>query len=390
MSNAASKASPAVRFGINTRPHDGRILLIGDARSSFDYSLNGTVVPDRIGWYFKPDSSQDYKLVDDAAFILPGDGASGLPSTSYFLTYVSQFSVQLNLSALRVKPDLSGDLSNFARRQDDTGDESRLRKKMMVRIFWTANSGRTGYSQSGLFTVAHSRDPQLVDEVRVWMDQPEGQNGTEGTISGDASVEGGTGGVTYDGGKAQESPNNQLASGSRGGGGGGLSTGAIAGIAVGVSLALILLVAGLAWFLLRRRHRKQHEAACAARRLTSKTSVEDKDMQAAHVADSPRSPYLDGGTSTQNQSSPVSPLAGASHSEGDDDQAGFTPHEAEVAALRSSHSSADDHDDPAQATQGVSNTVAHLVEEGMTAEEIRRLEDEERQLDAEIERAARR
>jgi hypothetical protein len=38
----------------------------------------------------------------------------------------------------------------------------------------------------------------------------------------------------------------------------------------------------------------------------------------------------------------------------------------------------------------MSSNVAHLVEDGMTAEEIRRLEEEERELDDEIERAARR
>jgi hypothetical protein len=38
----------------------------------------------------------------------------------------------------------------------------------------------------------------------------------------------------------------------------------------------------------------------------------------------------------------------------------------------------------------MSSNVAHLVEDGMTVEEIRRLEEEERQLDDEIERAARR
>ncbi|KLP09210.1 Uncharacterized protein Y057_3884 [Fusarium fujikuroi] len=44
----------------------------------------------------------------------------------------------------------------------------------------------------------------------------------------------------------------------------------------------------------------------------------------------------------------------------------------------------------AQTPQGMSSNVAHLVEDGMTVDEIRRLEEEERQLDDEIERAARR
>jgi hypothetical protein len=46
---------------------------------------------------------------------------------------------------------------------------------------------------------------------------------------------------------------------------------------------------------------------------------------------------------------------------------------------------------PGRATpRGLTTPYAHLVEEGMTEDEIRRLEDEERQLDAAIEQAGRR
>ncbi|EQL03679.1 hypothetical protein G6O67_006977 [Ophiocordyceps sinensis] len=229
---------------------------------------------------------------------------------------------------------------------------------------------------STIYTVNESSTPDHVVPVDERIPQ-RGGNGTGVPLAVDASKGRGTG-VSGGGGdvESQRTGNTLSVQDSHDG---RLSNGAIAGIAVGASLAFILLVAGLAWRLLRRRRQKQR----AAGRLASQTSVEDKDMHAAPVADSPpRSPYSHEEPSLQGRNPPISPLAAASHGE------------AGVAALHSSHSGAGagagEHDDHAQTQRGVPKTVAHLVEEGMTAEEIRRLEDEERQLDAEIERAARR
>lgn len=317
----------------------------------------------------------------------PVPDMADMPSSIRFpLHLVTRYNVHLNLSALRVKTDLASDLSRFARRQDDLGDRSRLLKKMVVRIHWTEEFGSTGYSQSGVFTVAQPADPPPENMVRGWMDRLEDRSGTQVPLSRNASAGQGTGGFSGDSGEGQPTPTSKPAQGSQVSGGGRLSPGAIVGIALGVGLALVLIGAGLAWFLLRRRRQKQRETASAAKRLTSKTSMEDKNMRAAHMADSPRSPYSD----EQNQSLPVSPLAAHPPGEGGAGGTGLTPQDVNVTALRSSHSGADHHQDQPQAQRGVSNTVAHLVEDGMTAEEIRRLEDEESQLDAEIERAARR
>lgn len=65
------------------------------------------------------------------------------------------------------------------------------------------------------------------------------------------------------------------------------------------------------------------------------------------------------------------------------------PAPAPAAAPVPAHAPAGDDDGSTQARRGVSRSVAPLVEEGMTEEEIRRLEEEERHLDDEIARAGR-
>ncbi|VUC20343.1 unnamed protein product [Clonostachys rosea] len=151
-------------------------------------------------------------------------------------------------------------------------------------------------------------------------------------------------------------PSDGNSSSSSGSGGGGLSTGAIVGIAIGgaAGLAIIALVA---WFLLRRRKSKSQIVDTHG---ASNAYIADKDS----TAQSPQSPYADD----------------VIHS-----------HRADSSSL---HNTATDNvpgprDGSGTATpSGLSRNVAHLVEEGMTADDIARLEEEERQLDDEIERAA--
>ncbi|CAI6095812.1 unnamed protein product [Clonostachys chloroleuca] len=143
---------------------------------------------------------------------------------------------------------------------------------------------------------------------------------------------------------------------SSGGGGGGLSTGAIVGIAIGgaAGLAIIALVA---WFLLRRRKSKSQIVDTHG---ASNAYIADKDS----TAQSPQSPYADDVIHNPRADSSSLHNAHADNVPGPRDGSGTaTP-------------------------SGLSRNVAHLVEEGMTADDIARLEEEERQLDDEIERAA--
>lgn len=157
-----------------------------------------------------------------------------------------------------------------------------------------------------------------------------------------------------------------------GGGGGGLSTGAKAGIAVGAVIGGLLIIGALAFFLLRRRRRSKQ----LGEDYTSQQAYTVDKETHGRATDSPNSPYSD-----ENQVQPVA-LQNISHDH-DEQTARGTP--TPGAVPRTSTGSRN-----APTPQGMSSNVAHLVEDGMTAEEIRRLEQEERELDDEIERAARR
>lgn len=157
-----------------------------------------------------------------------------------------------------------------------------------------------------------------------------------------------------------------------GGGGGGLSTGAKAGIAVGAVIGGLLIIGALAFFFLRRRRRSKQ----LGEDYTSQQAYTVDKETHGRATDSPNSPYSD-----ENQVQPVA-LQNISHDH-DEQTARGTP--TPGAVPRTSTGSRN-----APTPQGMSSNVAHLVEDGMTAEEIRRLEQEERELDDEIERAARR
>ncbi|KAF7531095.1 hypothetical protein G7Z17_g13745 [Cylindrodendrum hubeiense] len=158
--------------------------------------------------------------------------------------------------------------------------------------------------------------------------------------------------------------------------GGGLGTGAIAGIAVGAILG-VALIGVLAWFFLRKRRQNKKLAEGYTATDSGNAYVVDKETH-ARTTDSPNSPYSD-----ENATQSV-PLETTTR-----DEPAIVA--AERGLPRTSTSGSQGGRSGAETPQGgVSANVAHLVEDGMTADEIRRLEEEERQLDDEIERAARR
>ncbi|EAQ90845.1 predicted protein [Chaetomium globosum CBS 148.51] len=211
--------------------------------------------------------------------------------------------------------------------------------------------------------------------------------------------------------------------------GGGLAVGAIIGIAVGCGVAGLLLILGLAWYLLRR-HRKKKALHSASS--TYGTGARGEELMAekeasADVDVTPHSPYSDegapgGGGSGAGPSGHGDGTNGAgavaagaiaappnlSHLQ--DPPRSFTPYSdrpsvggtaataAGTPSLRAPSLAQTDEvrvsvpsPIPGRATpRGLTTPYAHLVEEGMTEDEIRRLEDEERQLDAAIEQAGRR
>lgn len=150
------------------------------------------------------------------------------------------------------------------------------------------------------------------------------------------------------------------------GGGGGLTDGAKAGIGAGVGVAGLILIGLLIFFFLRRRRRRRAARAVDETSLTPANDfIRDKEAHSAQVAESPHSPASE------------------------DDRARDSAFTGGEAAERAPASPA-----PTTGTgsgqRDVPSAMAHLVEEGMTEADIRRLEDEERALDQAIEQAGRR
>ncbi|KAI1202355.1 hypothetical protein F5X97DRAFT_235776 [Nemania serpens] len=173
----------------------------------------------------------------------------------------------------------------------------------------------------------------------------------------------------------------------------GLSRGAIIGIAVGVGVGGLLVAGVLSWlFCFRRRRRSSRNAAHHTMPsydsdVGAHASMTDKETPVLLEAASRQSTY--GGGEGRPSVDPYAPYS-------DRSAASPTPHyrgtDAPAAPAAPTTSQTDltwTNGAPAP-TPVIASRYAHLVEEGMTTEEIRRLEDEERQLDMAIENAGRR
>ncbi|KAL8420147.1 hypothetical protein RB594_003066 [Gaeumannomyces avenae] len=192
----------------------------------------------------------------------------------------------------------------------------------------------------------------------------------------------------------------------------GMSPGAIAGIAIGAVLGALLIGTALVWFFVRRRRQNKAGKAGLGYNGGSTRSgdlVAEKEANAI-VAESPRSPYSedrthrdstlaagaretagdyqpysDNPTATANAPPPIiaAPVARAasanSRSTADRSSAAFPPSAPPPAIGEDGL--------PPRSDTGMSGRYAHLIEDNMTADEIARLEEEERQLDVAIEQA---
>jgi hypothetical protein len=182
----------------------------------------------------------------------------------------------------------------------------------------------------------------------------------------------------------------------------GLSMGAIAGIAVGAGVGGLLIIGLLVWFFLRRRKSKRGGAGYAVGYSSdghhdgNASGKWDKELPMV-TSDSPQSRFAPADASRLRDQR--SSMVGSGHHE--DESASFAPYsDRDAAADRglastepdASHSQADLNEGTTRTATppaATSSRYAHLVEEGMTDDEIRRLEEEERALDAAIEDAGR-
>jgi len=178
-----------------------------------------------------------------------------------------------------------------------------------------------------------------------------------------------------------------------------LPAGAIAGIAIG-GAAVLVAIGILTWFCLRRRRlnsaRSKVELSKSpdpANHYISGKTVNDVD---------PQSPYSDDG-GPRVQEVPLG-LGAAAGPRGTHHPATFTPDnvpDQPIPLARTvtdqsfgTHSNHSPVENPRRIAAerrdtAMSGNVAHLVEDGMTPDDIRRLAEEEHELDLEIERAGR-
>ncbi|TDZ30520.1 hypothetical protein C8035_v002802 [Colletotrichum spinosum] len=293
---------------------------------------------------------------------------------------------------------------------------------MYVRLYWALHTGEStveGSTRSGIFTVIDhppgteqfkSANDSLSKKIA---ESPADKNGEDLAL-------GDPGNLPLASATASLFPNGATATGvtpssshgldastsdpnSRTSGGGGLPPGTIAGIVVG-SVAGIALIAFLLWFLFRRRRRSRDSDGVYGSGHGPHEYLADKEPH-ARVTESPHSPYSDDGQQQPQQQRhleqhdqqvalPIStsvgtatPAASTASSPTDHPRhfATYEEEEQTPIAARSVDNVNNTHTGPRSSTPNINSNVSHLIEDGMTEDEIRRLEEEERALDAAIE-----
>ena len=193
-------------------------------------------------------------------------------------------------------------------------------------------------------------------------------------------------------------------------GDGGLPVGAIIGIAVGASVALVVIV--VVFWLIRRRKRAaaaHHADASTPLATTFPNAAAGRseevmtEKEAGHlIAESPQGqvytdhrPASSGGTAMATAGSVVGGAAEAAYAGGSSHQP-YESHDTERQPLPQPQPQLPPPPREELARSDTSSPLAnmmvarHLVDPDMTEDEIRRLEDEERELDREIQQASRR
>ncbi|KAK4162077.1 hypothetical protein QBC43DRAFT_87154 [Cladorrhinum sp. PSN259] len=261
-------------------------------------------------------------------------------------------------------------------------------------LFFEATwSGGSGRSYSRLFTVLHdfTQETRRLNESLYQSPEPykKEKAPTDGLTPGAPA------------GNTQSPSSNPPLIGDQGAkdsSSGGLPKGAVIGIAVGAGVLGLIAVIAFVWIVVRRQKRKQNLLHVDS--YNSGNPVDDliaeKEARAGVDVTTPQSPYSDDGNAAAATATP--PAAAASPTQlqqQQDPNQTFTPYtDRSSAAVRPTddgRASVVPSPIPGRETpRDLATPYAHLVEEGMTEDDVRRLEEEERQLDAAIEQARRR
>lgn len=252
---------------------------------------------------------------------------------------------------------------------------------------------RHGDAERDGFPLWNDNTPQFPAEVQEII-QPDAQASpspeatTTGTLTSATVLPTATDGLTDSGDDGVE---NISDNGS--GGGGGLSTGAIAGIGVGAGVVVLAIIGALIWFfcLRNRRKNKDVKGPYSAPEGQASEFMVNKETN-AHVTESPHSPYSDDGSLARTADQQQQHHHHQAQPYGHDAQQPYSDAPPIAAPVpRSASQQAHVSDRPVSRSGARSGTpagnVSHLIEDGMTEADIRRLEEEERALDDAIERA---
>ncbi|OAA39227.1 hypothetical protein BBO_06651 [Beauveria brongniartii RCEF 3172] len=274
-----------------------------------------------------------------------------------------------------------------------------LNKAMVIGIHWTVDK-QEGETLSKAFSITPNTGEEVSNDVWGKVLKSYYNISREESIPSGGSGSGGHNGLTPPNNSSDDKNStgngisdiptiggNSSSSQTHNRGRGGLGTGAIAGIAVGVA-ALLAAALGIIFFLRRRRGRGTpsttalHHTHAAEQEKLSSFAKGGVAGGGASASDAAIAPYRDDNSTLTNSHDRRRSSAATGRvvvAPGEDvarDQQPSPPKTTTAAAAESRHSRT--------TGNGVSR---HLVEEGMTAEEIRRLEEEEAQLDDEIQRA---
>lgn len=316
------------------------------------------------------------------------------------------------------------DLSGY---KDDYEHAGAILTPLYLQLAWESSAGstrdlRSGSTYSSLF-VLNENGSELSDSLTKELTDANGQDSGEwtpyktecydpgcptdsgaSTTSSEVAAQ-----PTSTGAASSAAATTSTASSTPESGSSGLNTGAIAGIAVACAIVGLALLGAAVWFLCFRRRRNSHGALHQNNGYASDGMgpgvMADKELP--HVTDSPHSAYapdrslhaphnlarnsVGGAGAAAGVGVGTGLMEGAGHvtHAGEDSYAPYSDHTPPPGVVGADRGPASSQTSlPAGGTNSptpISNRYAHLVEEGMTDDEIRRLEEEERALDMAIE-----
>ncbi|KAI8963274.1 hypothetical protein F5Y11DRAFT_159919 [Daldinia sp. FL1419] len=259
-----------------------------------------------------------------------------------------------------------------------------LMQPLYYEIQWE-NTTSSGSSFSQVLAVTYSEGFDIASRL-IQDTETDSKPAFQEDIKGSASESTGTSTVTAtSAADASVQPASDASSARR-----GLSTGAIVGIAVGCAVGVIIIVVALVWFFCLRRRNNSERVGGTDYTTASGSHAMIADKEAVNMSESsPRSafPPDHNGRIHDQRDSMVRPddSSYAPYS----DRASSPPLPPGAAFAANSQSDLASAGRPSTTTPPFQSRYAHLIEEGMTEEEIRHLEEEERHLDAAIEDAGR-